>query len=344
MKKKPYLNKKTSAFIVLCILSLFISCSSKNKISVYRKSKPLMDTFVTITVVSDSEAKAGKAIEDAFSEIERFGDLINFFSDSSEVSLINRNAGTRAVKVSQDTLNVIQKAVSVSEQSGGAFDVTIGPVMSLWDFHKKVKPDEIKIKKKLSLVNYKKMIIDSDSATVFLKDKGMLLDLGGIAKGYAADLAVKNLRQSGIQAGIVAVAGDIKTFGLKPDGKAWKVGIKNPRQKNESDEIIATINLDGSAISTSGDYERFFMVDGKRYHHLLDPKTGHPVDTFQGVSIITNESVFADAFSTAVFILGKEKGLKMLKEKGMEAVIIENNGEITATPGLKGRLKIGKNN
>lgn len=299
-----------------------------------------MDTFVTITVVSDSADKADKAIVDAFSTIERFGNLINIFSDKSEVSSINRNAGIREVKVSPETLNVIEKAIYVSEKSEGAFDPTIGPIMRLWDFYKKIKPSEPEIRKNLMLVNYKDIIINRDKSTVFLKEKGMLLDLGGIAKGYAVDLAVINLKQNSINSGIVAIAGDIRTFGLKPDEKPWNIGIKNPRRKNNSDEIIAKIRLSDKAISTSGDYERYFLINGERFHHLLDPKTGYPAGCCQSVSIITDNGAFTDAFSTAVFILGSEKGLKLAQEMDMDAIIIGNNGIIFATPGLKGRLEI----
>lgn len=335
------MNRNQKFFLITFLLCFVFAYScSTNKLSMYKKSKTLMDTFVTITVVSDSEDKAETAIDNAFSTIEQFGKLINFFSDESEVSLINKNAGIREVKVSPETLNVIEKAIYVSEKSGGAFDPTIGPIMKLWDFYKKVKPSEIEIKKKLPLVNYKNVIIDRDKSTVFLKKKGMLLDLGGIAKGYAADLAVATLKQNDIQSGLVVIAGDIRGFGLKPDGKPWNIGIKNPRQKNESDEIIAKIRLSDKAISTSGDYERYFLINGQRFHHLLDPKTGYPANLCRSVSIISDKGAFSDAFSTAVFIIGHEKGLNLVQETGMDAIIIYNNGIIHTTPGLKGKLEI----
>jgi len=302
-----------------------------------------MNTFVTITVVSESEEKADKAIENAFSAIEHFGNLVNFFSDKSELASINKNAGIRDVKVSPELLDVIEKSVYVSENSGGSFDATIGSVTKLWEFYKKVKPSEYEIKGKLPLVNFNNIIINSEKSTVFLKKKGMLLDLGGIAKGYAADLAVATLIKDGINAGIVANAGDIRTFGLRPDGSPWKIGIRNPRQKNESDELVARISLTGKAVSTSGDYERFFLLNGKRYHHLIDPKTGHPANYCQSVSVVAEKGVFSDAFSTAVFILGPEKGLNLIKKLGMDAVIIDNNGKIYVTPGIKESVEIERN-
>jgi thiamine biosynthesis lipoprotein len=337
--------KKNQIFFFL-ILFLFVvidsSCTT-DKLSIYRKSKSLIDTFVYITVVSDSEEKADIAIEHAFSSIERYGKLINFFSDESELYLINSNAGIQEVKVSSETIETIEKSIYIAEISGGAFDPTIGPVMKLWDFYKKTKPSKRDINKKLPLVNYRNIIINRRKSTVFLQVKGMLLDLGGISKGYAADLAVKTLKHSGIKSGLVAIAGDIKAFGLKPDGKPWMIGIQNPRQKIKTDEIIAKINLLDKAISTSGDYQRYFMINDKRYHHLLDPKTGYPVNKLRSVSIITDKGVLTDGFSTAVFILGPEKGLELVQKIGIDAIIIDNKGIIHSTSGLKGKLKIEGN-
>ncbi|MBS1114912.1 MAG: hypothetical protein H6Q94_641 [Nitrospirae bacterium] len=327
-------------FLLLCML---LSSCSANRLSAYKKSKALLDTFVTITVVAASQDMADKAIEDAFNVIEKFGDLVNFYSDKSELSAINRNAGIREVRVSPETLDIIEKALFVSEKSGGAFDPTIGPEIKLWDFLKKVKPSDAEIRKNLPLVNYKNIIIDRTKSTVFLSRRNMLLDLGGIAKGFAADLAVQSLKQKGISSGLVAVAGDIKAFGLKPDKKPWIVGIKNPRQKSNDDEIIARVPLSDKAISTSGDYERYFIMDGKRFHHLLIPKSGYPANTCQSVSVIADQGVMTDAFSTAFFVLGPERGLGLAKEMGMDVMIIDSKGALHTTPGLQGKLTIERN-
>lgn len=302
-----------------------------------------MDTYVTVTVVAHSKDEAEKAVQDAFSAIERFGDLINFFSRKSELSQINRNAGIAPVKVSAQTLDVIEQSLYVARESGGAFDPTIGPEIQMWDFHKKIKPSDSAIREKLPLVNYRNVVVDNKDSTVFLRKKGMMLDLGGIAKGYGADLAVGVLKQDGIRAGIVAVAGDIRTFGLKPDGSSWNVGIENPRQKDASDEIMATIRLSNEAISTSGDYQRYFILNGRRYHHLLNPKTGHPAMFCRSVSVITNKGVFTDSFATAVFILGPERGMNLLQKLGMNGVIVDADGKMHISPGLKGKLKLERN-
>jgi thiamine biosynthesis lipoprotein len=323
--------------LVLIVLAAALSCN-KGRLSTYKKTKPLMDTLVTITVVAGSGEEADRAIEQAFSVIERFSDKINFFSDKSELAAINRNAGIAPVKVSRETVGVIERAIYISQKSGGAFDPTIGPEMRMWDFFKKVKPTDASIKKKLFLVNYRDVILDRDSSTIFLRRTGMLMDLGGIAKGYAADLALANLRQSGIGAGIVAAAGDIRAFGLKPDGSLWNVGIKNPRQQSEADELIAKARLTNKAISTSGDYERYFIEDGKRYHHILDPKTGFPADQCRSVTVISDSGIYADGFSTAVFVSGPEKGMELVREAGVDAIIIDKDGGIHTTQGIKGMV------
>ncbi|MBI5073963.1 MAG: FAD:protein FMN transferase [Nitrospirae bacterium] len=325
------------AVIVLMLVTTAVSCSS-GKDSVFKKTRPLMDTMVSITVVTDSKDRAEKAIENAFAEISRFGDLIDFYSEKSELAGINRNAGLRSVKVSPETLDVIEKAVFAAERSGGAFDPTIGPIVKLWDFLNKKKPTGAAIAEALPLVNYKDILIDSPAATVFLKRKGMMIDLGGIAKGYAADLAVESLKKTGILSGLVSIAGDIRTFGRKPDKSPWTIGIKNPRQTGEKDEIIAKIRLDDEAISTSGDYERYFISDDKRYHHLLDPKTGMPAFGCRSVSIVTDKAVNTDAFSTAVFILGPEKGMKLMREMGMDAMVIDGSGTIHITDAIKEKI------
>lgn len=299
-----------------------------------------MDTYISITVVTQSEDVADQAIETAFTALKRFGQLIDFYSDNSELARINRNSGMKPVQVSPETFDVIQKALRVSENSNGAYDPTIGPIVKLWDFHKRKKPADRDIRDTLPLVNFRDVVIDRNTSTVFLRKKGMMLDLGGIAKGYAADLAVKKLKEGGIHSGLVAAAGDIRAFGLKPDGKPWKIGIQNPRQHRSTDELIATISLSERAISTSGDYQRYFMVHNERFHHLLDPKTGYPSHTCRSVSIVADRGVFADAYSTAVFIMGTDKGLELVKQERMEAVIIDKNGIMHTTQGLKGLIRI----
>jgi len=301
-----------------------------------------MYTIVSITISSDSEEKAEKAIEMAFNELDRLAKLLNFYSEDSEVSAINRNAGNRPVNVSQETLEIIDKALYVSENTEGGFDITVGPLVRLWDFQKKIIPDGATVKEKLKLVGYKNIIIDKKASTVFLKTKGIQVDLGGIIKGYAADKAVGVLKQQGIRAGIVAVAGDIKTFGIRPDGGLWKVGIQNPRQQTDKDEIMATVGLSDTAISTSGDYQKFFIKDGRIYHHLLNPKTGYPDNECRSVTIIAKDAAFADAFATGIFILGTQKGMDTLNRLGLDGIIVDKDGKIHVTQNLRSKVEFKK--
>jgi FAD:protein FMN transferase len=325
-------------FTVYFLLFTVCSCSSQKE-RIFQKSMVLMDTTVTITIVSDSKDDAEKAINAAFSRIKNIESLSDFYSSYSEISLMNKNAGGRHVKVSPDILELLNKALYVSEKTAGAFDVTIGPVVKLYDFIKKTTPEKSAINTNLQLVNYRDVIVDRDKSTVLLKKKAMFVDLGGIAKGFAADKAVAILKKQGIHSGLVSVAGDIKAFGLKPDGRPWKIGIRHPRATDKNDDIMATIDLNDMAISTSGDYERYFIMNNKRYHHLLDPNTGYPAQECQSVSIIAKEGTFTDAFATGIFILGPEKGMKVLKEMGYDGIIVDSQGKIHITPAIRGKIE-----
>lgn len=327
----------------MLVLTLAIASCSAQKERVYQKTMILMDTLVTINVVSASAEDAEKAMDRAFAGIGRLARLLDFFSDGSEISLINRNAGTSKVRVSPETLEIIEDALYASEKTHAAFDPTIGPVMSLWDFHSHKMPGDAAVVKRLPLVDYRLIGVDRNKSTVSLGKKGMLMDLGAIAKGFAADKAVEDLKMAGIRSGLVAVAGDIRAFGLKPDGKPWRVGIKNPRPKDKDDEIMATVELNDAAISTSGDYERYFIVGGRRYHHILDPKTGYPATGCRSVTVISKKGYQADSFSTGVFVLGPEKGMEVLVQTGLEGLIIDKDGGIKTTPGLRGRIEFKGN-
>jgi thiamine biosynthesis lipoprotein len=325
--------------LLLLIILIALSCSAQKE-KIYRKSAILMDTAVTITVVSDSPLKAEESIDAAFLEIKRIQDLMNFWDEKSEISMINKNAGLKRTKVSPDTFDMIEKALYISEKTNGAFDATIGPVIRLYDFRKKTRPDAQTLREKLGLVNYKAMELNKEKSTAFLGVKGMSFDTGGIAKGYGADRAVAVLKRHGIKAGLVSVAGDIKAFGLKPDGKGWRIGIKNPRQKGKEDGIMAEMELLDEAVSTSGDYERYFMEGGRRYHHILNPKTGIPASGPVSVSVASKEGFLSDGLSTGIFALGADKGLKTMDGLGVNGIIVDSKGDVHITEGIKERVKI----
>lgn len=338
---KCAINKFIVEGVLVLLLLLINSCGSNNQ-KMYKETRVALYTVVTITVYSDSKQKAGTAIDNAFKELDRLGKLLNFYSEDSEASLINKYAGIEPVKVSKDTLEVIDKALYISKSTDGAFDITIGSIVKLWDFEKQVVPDEKTIKENLKLVDYRNVVIDKAKSTVFLKKKGMQIDLGGIEKGYATERAVEVLKKNGITAGIIAVGGEVKPFGTKPHGDVWRVGIKNPDRKSNEDDVFAIVRLKDKAISTSGGYEKFFVKDGKWYHHILNPATGYPVYECQSVSVIANDA--PDGFPTGIFVLGPQKGMEVLKRLGIDAVIVDKDGKILITEGIRDKVEFIKKN
>jgi thiamine biosynthesis lipoprotein len=315
----------------------------------YKESRELMDTYCTITVVSPTKEKAQEAIEAGFGEIKKLEILLNYFSGDSEISAINKAAGSNAVKVSSETLDIMQKTLKISELTNGAFDPTIAPVISLWPFSNKTLnnpvPSREIVEKALALVNYKKITVNPETAEIHLNNRGMEIDLGGIAKGYAADRAVQAIKGTGVSAALVAVAGDIRGFGMSSAGNVWKVGIQNPRADEENprpwEDVIATISLKDRAVSTSGDYQRFLIKEGKRYHHILDPRTGYPAENnIMSVSVIAPEGYVTDSLSTAIFVMGISKGMRLLDSMGVDGIIIDSDKKIHTTHNMKEILVI----
>ena len=334
-------------FTVHCSLFL-LSCSKQDKM--FKESRTLMDTFCTITVVTDSEEKAKEAIEAGFNEIKKLDKYLNNFSPDSEISAVTGSAGIKPVRVSNETLDLMEKTIGISDITNGAFDPTIAPVLKLWKFSGRpadpsIPPGDV-IKNALKLVDYKKIHTNKQNSEIYLEEKGMELDLGGIAKGYAADKAVEAIKAKTIKAALVSIAGDIRGYGLSTTGKAWKVGIQDPRPENPNSEkpwedIFATLYLKDSAISTAGDYQRFLIKNGKRYHHIIDPVTGYPSESgLISVSVIAPEGYIADGTDTAILILGADKGMKLLNSKGLDGILVDFQKRVFITKNLKGRIEI----
>jgi len=332
----------TLYFSLFTLLFLLTGCVKRDRI--YRESRVVMDTITTITVVSPSEEEALRAIDAGFKEIKRLEQLLNYFSPGSEISRINRSSGIRPVKVSRETIEIIKKAIEVSGATGGAFNPAIGPVVKLWGFSRQDRtgtiPTEEAIRDALKLVDYRKIRINEEDSEVYLEVKGMELDLGGIAKGYAADKAIEVIKGMGIKAALVAVAGDIRGYGLRPNGKPWHIGIQDPRAQDNS-SVFATLYLRDKAISTSGDYQRFFIKNGRRYHHIIDPKTGYPSESsIISASVIADKGFMTDGLSTAMFIFPPEEAIAILESLGVEGVIVDHDKRVYITRGLKGRVEI----
>lgn len=288
----------------------------------------LMDTIVSI------EIRGSKDGEHIANEGMKIFQTLQYKFDpnleSSDVSKINLSSGMGAVEVSDDTLEIIKKAIDLSTISGGAFDITIGALTKIWGFTSGNYrlPDDGEIKKSIKLVDYKSInIFDSK---IELRRKGMAIDLGAIAKGYAVDKVYDFLKSKGVREAIIDAGGEIRTIG---DRKKWRIGIKDPTNRRE---VIGILELDsGLAVATSGDYERYFIRNGKRYHHILDPHTGYPASYCRSVTVVSDSATKSDALSTAIFVLGAKKGLELAERLKIGVVIIDSDNNIFVSDNLK---------
>jgi FAD:protein FMN transferase len=295
----------------------------------HRKVLKLMGNRFEITVVDDDESKALKKIDKAVDEIRRIEKLLTTFSEDSQTNLINRNAGVAPVQVDEEIFQLIQRSIKISEVTQGAFDITYGSVdKKLWNFDKTMTalPDAATAKKAVHLINYKNILLNQNESTVFLKEKGMRIGFGGIGKGYAAERAKLILQELGVESGIVNAAGDLTAWGLQPTGEEWTIGIADP---NATRNPFSYLSVTNTAIATSGNYEKFVLINGKRYSHTIDPKTGLPVSGIKSVTIISRNAEIADAMATPVMIMGIKVGLDMVNQiKGLACIIVDENDKI----------------
>ncbi|AGK96090.1 FAD:protein FMN transferase [Clostridium pasteurianum] len=298
-----------------------------------------METFCMGTVISQRVfgEKAEIAATKVEEEMKRLEALMSFFLESSEISKLNRAAGKQEVELGCESLYVLNRAKYFSEICGGTFDITVGPIAKLWGIftnHAKV-PSKEEIDKALSFTGYKDIIIDNGLGTAKLERTGESVDLGAIAKGYAADRAIEIYKQQGIESAFINLGGNVLVLGNKPDGTPWKVGIQNPLL--ERGQCLGAVKAVDKTIVTSGDYVRYFEKDNVKYHHILDPRTGYPANSgLMSATIVSEKSIGADALSTAIFILGLEDGMKLINSlKDMEAIFITKDKEIYVTEGLR---------
>jgi len=307
-----------------------------NSSDLYKYHQVAMGTVVEITLIGEDEETAKKVALQTFQEVKRIEHLMSPWIESSDVSRINRLAGKEWIKVSPETIEVVKRAQEVSELSEGKFDITVGPLVQLWRKarEKGVPPETGEIGKTLPLVNFRDVIVNPEGK-VLLKKNAMAIDLGGIAKGYAVDKAFELLRTLGYKNLIVNAGGDLRVGGLKFD-QPWSIGIQDPRVPKK---IMARISVSDTAIATSGDYEKFFIHKGKRYHHILNPKDGFPAEGCQSVTILCKEGMTADALATAIFVLGPEKGYSLCQKlEGVDCLIVDKERKIIFSPGLKNRV------
>jgi thiamine biosynthesis lipoprotein len=295
----------------------------------YSRSLKLMGNNFTITVVADNEIFAEQNIDAAIDEIRRIEQLLTTFNDESQTNLINVNAGLKPVKVDSEVFNLIERSIAISDITQGAFDITYGGIdKTLWNFDKSMTalPSESDAKKIVHLINYKNIVLDRENHTVFLKEKGMRLGFGGIGKGYAAEMAKKLLRKNNIESGIINASGDLTTWGNQPDGKPWTIGIANP---DHPEMAFSYIEISDKAVATSGNYEKYVMIGGKKYSHTIDPKTGLPITGIKSVTIIHTNAEFADAMATPVSVMGINAGLFLINQiPELYCIIIDDNNAI----------------
>ena len=269
-------------------------------------------------------------------EIRRIEKLLTTYNEESETSLINRYAGIRPVKVSSETFGIIERSIRISNLTQGAFDISYGSVdKRLWNFDTSMQslPDRAIAKKMVRLINYRNILLNKEKNTVFLKEKGMRIGFGGIGKGYAAERAKVMMKSNGAASGIVNASGDLTTWGLQPNGKPWTIGVSNP---NLSGKVFSYMDISNMAVATSGNYEKFVMINGKRYSHTIDPRTGMPVTGIKSVTIITTNAEIADAMTTPVMIMGKEAGLDMINQiKDMEAILVDDFDRVYASRNIR---------
>ena len=330
-------------FKIFTALILFIfACQVNQKIQPIVHSRILMGTIVQITVYQNIP-NLDQIVEKAFQSIEEVNVVASNYIDSSKISIINREASNRFIEIDTLLYDILKKAHYVSEISTGAFDITISPLLKLWNYHDpnpKV-PIASDIQNALKFVNYQNIMIKDQS--IKFKTAGMKIDLGGIAKGYAVDKAMDVLIKHGITDALIDAGGDFRTICSDFTKGKRKVWVKHPRQQ---DRLFGYFYMDNGSVATSGDYERFFEIDSVRYHHIIDPHTGYPANKCASVTIYANSAMLADAFATAVFVLGPEKGMKLINQTdNIEGIIIfekQGNLEYIVSENLSGKFFINE--
>jgi thiamine biosynthesis lipoprotein len=314
-------------------ITAFLLVSGCTRPTTLQKTEAIMGTEVTVTVVARSAQEGAAAIDAVMAEIRRLDRMMSLYKDDSEITKVNLAAGRHPVKVSPEMIEVVEAASEASRLSGGVFDVTIGPLVVLWQMRLKEGkvPSAEELRKIRPLVNYRNIITDRQASTIFLKKPGMIMDFGGM-KGYIADRAADVLKKRGIHNAIIAVAGDIWVLGRREDGSPWRIGVQHPR---EHEKTLVTLALSDRYISTSGDYERFVIREKKRYHHIIDPRTGAPSRGVISATLIGKKGALIDPLTKAPFILGPAAGMKIVETLGAEAIIVDEDGHVYMSDGIK---------
>jgi len=311
--------------IILVFAVFLYGCSALGK--EFSDKKLLMGTTIEIKIWFFDETIARKSISDAFNEIARVENIFSVYKPESEISQLNKNG---SAVVSDEVIQLIKKSKYFSELSGAAFDITVLPVIELWKNSKKKgkMPTDKEIKNTLKLVGWKNILIDGKNKKITFAKKGMKIDFGGVAKGYAVDRAVEILKKNGIKIGMVNAGGNIGCFGEK----VFKVALQHPRDKNS---FITVLKIKNKSVATSGDYERYFFLDKTKISHIINPLSGYPADESISSTILTDNATDSDALSTAAFVLGPKKGIDLVRKyKNSECLLIDKERKIYKTAGF----------
>ena len=296
--------------------------------AVQKRTCKLMGNMFSFSVVASDSQWADHCIDLAIEEIKRIEALLTTFKDDSQTNQINNAAGLQPVVVDREVFNLIERSIRISELTQGAFDISYGSIdKKLWNFDQTMTslPDPLVAKKMVRLINYRNIVLDPSNSSVFLKHKGMRIGFGGIGKGYAADRGKELLIDLGVKSGVVNASGDLVVWGNQVDGKPWTIGIADPDTKIP----FSSIPLKGMAIATSGNYEKFVSINGKRYSHTIDPKTGLPVSGIKSVSVISPMAELSDALATPVMVMGLKAGIDMINQmKGVACIVIDDNNKM----------------
>lgn len=313
-------------------LSFIIACSAQQP---YKRTLKLMGSRFDITVVAPDSIVANQYIDTAISEIDRIEKLISSWDENSQTSEINRNAGIQPVKVDAELFNLIERAIGISKLTDGAFDISYASMDEIWKFDGNMTemPSEEEINASVAKVGYKNILLNHGDGTVFLKNKGMKIGFGAIGKGYAADKTKDLLVSKGVNSGIINASGDMSIWGKQTDGSDWKIAITNPLNKNK---VFALLPINNGAVVTSGNYEKYVNFNGKRYSHIIDPRTGYPSSGIISVTVFAPKAELADALATSVFVMGKDAGLDRINQlPQIECIIIDEKGNISKSTNIK---------
>ena len=318
-------------FILIVILTGFTTQSQ----SIYKRELGLMGSKFEITVIANSEEKGNNSIDLAVKEIQRIENLISSWKPTSQTSEINRNAGIKPVKVDGELFQLIKRSKNISRITHGAFDISFAAIDKIWNFNGEEieMPSQDKILASVESIGYKNIVLDEMNSTVFLSKKNMKIGFGAIGKGYAADKAKQLLIDKGVVGGIINASGDMNTWGRKPDGNLWKVAITNPMDQAKSYGIF---ELDNKAVVTSGNYEKYLTINGERFAHIIDPRTGMPTKGILSVTVFAPKAEMADALATSIFVMGTDVGLNMINQlPKVETIIVLSDGSIATSNHIK---------